>query len=372
MLYIAHRGNLYGPNISCENEPSYIQNALDLGYDVEIDVWVKEFKIYLGHDQPQYEINIDFLKNNKLWCHAKNFDALNLMYENRATIHYFSHDLDSHILTSKNIIWAYPGKEINNNTVCVMPERTDDIYTEQQLKSCYGICSDYVGHYKKKLTAEIRLAMIISGRGLRYESNLLEQLNKFYNKFTNVWIDIYVSINGKQDEYYNQMKKVLFPCKIRYEDYICPDNYKNYKNARNEAIENPTITYNMLSHYYNNMKCLEMIKMYCHKNNFEYDRCFQYRTDIVTDELPKYIMDNLNENTVYYSKYLYILNDNNELISWNESDKINNAMVINNIICYILSDNIIIIFIFLCSINNFTRFNNFHRINIFMSFNNHT
>ena len=71
---------------------------------------------FLGHDAPQYEISVDFLYNTKLWCHAKNFAALTMMVDNKDKIHFFSHDSDHHILTSRGIIWAYVGKEIDENT----------------------------------------------------------------------------------------------------------------------------------------------------------------------------------------------------------------------------------------------------------------
>ena len=325
--YIAHRGNIYGRNISRENEPEYIKEALALGYDVEIDVWLIDNVILLGHDAPQYKIDIEFLKNDKLWCHAKNFGALNMMYENKNEIHYFSHDLDNHILTSCGIIWALVGKEINKNTVCVMPERTEDVYTEDELKNVYGICSDYVAYYKQKLNATVRIAMVLSGRATRYEYNVLHQLKKFYNKYPTIWIDIFVSINGVQNDYYMKLKEDLFVCKIRFEEYIWPDRFKNYSNVRDEAIHNPTITYNMNSMYYNNFKNLEMIQEYMNKNNIKYDKCILYRSDIVTEELPSILTDNLDENTVYFFKELKAIVDGNFIV-WREEDKITNGVVI--------------------------------------------
>jgi hypothetical protein len=39
MYLIAHRGNINGPNKEHENSPGYILNAIELGYDVEVDIW---------------------------------------------------------------------------------------------------------------------------------------------------------------------------------------------------------------------------------------------------------------------------------------------------------------------------------------------
>lgn len=148
-LYIAHRGNTKGPNPSLENSPAYIQKALDEGFHVEIDVWVKDGKVYLGHDEPEYEVDLNYLKNPKFFCHAKNFEALELMYLNSEDIHFFSHDKDSHVLTSKGYIWIYPGQPTSKNTIIVMPETVE--MTESQLCNCKGICSDYVYYLKKRL-----------------------------------------------------------------------------------------------------------------------------------------------------------------------------------------------------------------------------
>ena len=75
MFLIAHRGNTEGENKEEENKEEYILKALSQGYDVEIDVWVIKtfspyYKIFLGHDNPKYEIKLDFLLEHKekLWC----------------------------------------------------------------------------------------------------------------------------------------------------------------------------------------------------------------------------------------------------------------------------------------------------------------
>ena len=63
MKYIAHRGNLNGPNRLLENKPDYLNVALSLGYDVEVDVWFIDGKFFLGHDRPDYEIDIQKQKD---------------------------------------------------------------------------------------------------------------------------------------------------------------------------------------------------------------------------------------------------------------------------------------------------------------------
>ena len=57
MKLIAHRGNVNGPDPLTENTPEKIESAIAAGYDVEIDIWYdEEGKLWLGHDEPTYEI----------------------------------------------------------------------------------------------------------------------------------------------------------------------------------------------------------------------------------------------------------------------------------------------------------------------------
>lgn len=144
MILISHRGNITGPNPERENSKDYISEALRQGYSVEIDVWFVDGKIYLGHDSPEHEVDIQFLKNNLLWCHCKNIDALQLLLKN--DIHCFFHQEDDVTLTSKGYMWIYPGKKLVSNSVCVMPERG----YSGKLDLCYAICSDHVADYAKK------------------------------------------------------------------------------------------------------------------------------------------------------------------------------------------------------------------------------
>jgi hypothetical protein len=97
MKLIAHRGNINGSNPEKENHPDYINEAIKLGHNVEIDVWFINNKFYLGHDDP-----------------------------------------------SKKYIWTYPNKKLFTNSICVLPELGFD----GDLSICYGICTDYVIKYQ--------------------------------------------------------------------------------------------------------------------------------------------------------------------------------------------------------------------------------
>ena len=141
MILISHRGNINGKSDE-ENHPNHIDIALRQGFDVEIDVWkVNQVEWYLGHDEPQYKVSIDFLKNKKLWCHAKNIEALNKMLKHN--IHCFWHQKDDVTLTSKGYMWTYPNKMLTDKSICVLPEKNNE-----NPKKCFGICSDYIVNYK--------------------------------------------------------------------------------------------------------------------------------------------------------------------------------------------------------------------------------
>jgi len=145
MIYIAHRGNLAGPNSDDENKPEYLLKAINAGFYIETDLWLINSELFLGHDHPQYKINIDFLVDikDKLYCHCKNIDALNYIITNYPSINCFFHDRDDCVLTSNNLIWTFPGKQLTNKSICVMPE-----YVNQEPDNiCYGICSDYINKY---------------------------------------------------------------------------------------------------------------------------------------------------------------------------------------------------------------------------------
>ena len=146
MILISHRGNINGRIKEVENKPSYIDDAIKLGYDVEIDIWLNDGVFYLGHDCIQYEISLLWLidRIDKLWIHCKNTDAIEVFNKIEDKFNYFWHQKDTLALTSKGYIWAYPGKQPIKYSIAVMPELFND-----NLDSCIGICSDYIQNYKE-------------------------------------------------------------------------------------------------------------------------------------------------------------------------------------------------------------------------------
>ena len=142
MKLIAHRGNINGPNPERENHPEYILEALDQGYDVEVDVWWSLSEGYcLGHDEPQYSVSWQFINHPGLWLHCKDYETLKDLIASK--LNFFYHTDEDYVLTSHKYIWAYPGKLGTENTICVMPE-----YYDTPVEGFAGVCSDYVEKYK--------------------------------------------------------------------------------------------------------------------------------------------------------------------------------------------------------------------------------
>ncbi len=149
MIFIAHRGNIDGTNRGRENNPDYISEAISKGYDVEIDVWFQGGDLYLGHDTPQYKVSAHYLVAfvNKLWCHAKDAHALRELVN--MGMNCFFHTREDVVLTSKQYLWTFPGKELVKGSIAVLPEIHDD-----DISVCAGVCSDFVKNYQERMKHE--------------------------------------------------------------------------------------------------------------------------------------------------------------------------------------------------------------------------
>jgi len=155
MKLICHRANLNGVESSLENKPEQIDKCINLGYNVEVDMrYDSSTKIfYLGHDKPQYKVNLKWIENRYqyLWIHCKDIHCLYefLKYPD-IQYQYFWHQEDSFTLTSNNFIWTYPGKQYTSKSIIVMPEWNTKLNDFKSLKliNCYGICTDYVAYLK--------------------------------------------------------------------------------------------------------------------------------------------------------------------------------------------------------------------------------
>lgn len=141
MILIAHRGNIDGPSED-ENHPLGVKETILKGFHCEVDVWLKDGEYFLGHDEPIYDVSRAFLRHRRLWCHAKNLEALYKMLQD--DIHCFWHQGDDATLTSRGLIWTYPNRKLMPGSICVLPE----LGINGNINDCYGICSDYPKVYK--------------------------------------------------------------------------------------------------------------------------------------------------------------------------------------------------------------------------------
>lgn len=156
MIYISHRGNTDGPSPELENTQDYIVNAINNGYDVEIDVWYlsESNDFWLGHDRPERVVDYTFLKEykDKLWIHCKNSDAFRMLLPTALNV--FVHDVDMYAITSKSFVWAFPDQPaVSLQTICVLPEynRNFEDMNIEYVSKFWGVCSDYVDWIKQCL-----------------------------------------------------------------------------------------------------------------------------------------------------------------------------------------------------------------------------
>jgi len=143
MKLISHRGNTDGPLPELENSPSYLLKAMDAGFDVEVDVWVKSGEIYLGHDRPQYPVGIDFINliKDSAWFHCKNLEALDFFATKDKNLYrHFWHEKDQYTLVSNGVVWAYPGMDPSKNAIIV--DLNEDYSYDPN--GIFGICFDYI------------------------------------------------------------------------------------------------------------------------------------------------------------------------------------------------------------------------------------
>lgn len=136
MKLIAHRGNTSGRDPENENNPNHVIHAINKGFDSEIDIWCHD-GLYSGHDEAQYDIDLDFLLeyHDSLWIHCKNIEALELL-SSINQLNVFWHENDAYTLTSKGYIWTYPHRKVCEKSVIVC---NNSQYAKYQ--NCFGVCS---------------------------------------------------------------------------------------------------------------------------------------------------------------------------------------------------------------------------------------
>lgn len=301
MHWISHRGNLYGRQSDRENDPTYIDEALQAGFDVEVDIWYVDGTLSLGHDAPEHPITLDWLlaRCEKLWCHAKNAAALDHLISQSNNMHVFSHDTDPVVLTSKGVPWVYPGHLLFPRSICVMPERAKAAYTEQQLRSCAGICSDYIAYYKQRHYAHERIGVLISGRLNCHHENLIPQIHNFLTENPQMWMDVHIALNDDhaQTQRYLQQHHMDAPyfATLTCSPFVVPPHYVNHPRKRVE-----TVAQNAVSMFLKNKEAFAQMENYARDNGTSYSCVIKYRPDIVHGQqrFPQ-IIQNMQSGAIY-------------------------------------------------------------------------
>ncbi len=149
MRFIAHRGNINGIIEDRENSPDYIDESIEKGYDVEIDLRTKEGKLFLGHDDPQYPVTLEWLidRRNCLWIHAKDYASLKLL--STTNLQYFYHTSEAYTLTSNGYIWSH---DFNNKmtNMCIVPLLSKEEVLAYNQKDFFAVCSDFILDCERK------------------------------------------------------------------------------------------------------------------------------------------------------------------------------------------------------------------------------
>lgn len=135
MKIISHRGNLIGRIPEKENHPNYVDAAISSGFDVEIDVWFSDNKFYLGHDKPEYEIELSWFlsRENKLWIHAKNLEVIPHLYN--TNLNWFWHESDKLTITSKGFLWCYPNVYLKDGVTVTLEH-------QEVPNNIFAVCTD--------------------------------------------------------------------------------------------------------------------------------------------------------------------------------------------------------------------------------------
>lgn len=147
MRVISHRGNTLGPNPTKENDPAYLQEAVDLGYDVEVDIWYHDGQLFTGHDGPSYLLDDKTFRNlvSRAWFHCKNVEALEYFDRHFLRPNFFWHQDDDYAMTSWGYVWTYPHMRPTSRSIAVLPEIFNA--NRDELDQFWGVCTDYCVEY---------------------------------------------------------------------------------------------------------------------------------------------------------------------------------------------------------------------------------
>lgn len=154
MKIISHRGNIRGIVSEKENRPSYIDCAIQLGFDVEVDLRFINGEFWLGHDIPQYKIEPIWmeLRKKNIWFHCKDLQSASELIKLNSDFMFFCHIQDDFVIVNGGKLWVHDlSKRLDKN--CIIPLLNLDECITYQNYDVYGVCTDYpatIEEFEKK------------------------------------------------------------------------------------------------------------------------------------------------------------------------------------------------------------------------------
>lgn len=149
----------------------------------------------------------------------------------------------------------------------------------------------------------MKIALLISGRAARYEVCLLPILQNAKHD-----IDLFMSINDEDCEYYEEMRiKLQKWLKGLYiKPFQCPKIEKFYciQPVSTYYIDGKWIPYKSLSMFYNDMNAMNMAIDYSKNNNIQYDYYMKFRSDIIYTNIPDILPTPTKELKLYSIKHI--------------------------------------------------------------------
>lgn len=153
MKLISHRGNLYKPDSTRENQTWAIEDCITRGYVVEVDLWCDDLgdeRCFLSHGIPTKKDEIDkswlFQKQEHLLIHCKNKEAIEFAIK-YLSYDWFFHDKDKYAWTKERKIICYGElKDLieGNDVLIMMPEHHGIEPKDIKDLNIGYICTDYV------------------------------------------------------------------------------------------------------------------------------------------------------------------------------------------------------------------------------------
>lgn len=132
----------------------------------------------------------------------------------------------------------------------------------------------------------MKIAMLISGRAVRYEVCLLP----FLQTIKDHEIHLFMSINDEDSEYYDVMRMKLeaWVKDVYIKPFVFPKpfHYTSTKRWGHQCIDGEWLPYNILSMYWNDTNAFKLATEYADTNGFEYDYYMKFRSDICVESMP--------------------------------------------------------------------------------------